>query len=345
MSAPLVELVRGDLVEAVHRGDIAVVDVAGTLVASVGETSTVAYWRSAAKPFQVMPAVSGGALARWDLGVEDVALMAGSHSGELIHVQRVGALLERMGCSADDLGCGIHPPLDAVSAAALNRTGAEPDVRHNNCSGNHAGMLALALQLGVDSAGYPSPDHPVQQEILRNVARFTGLATDQIALGVDGCEAPCYGISVYHMALAYARLMQPDGIEEPQSSAARTVRDAMLAKPYLVGGRGRFDTDLMDVAGGRVLAKGGAGGVECLGLAEGIGVAVKVADGTSGPSPARPGSVAAIEVLCQLGVLDPTAVEALGEHARPRLRTWSGHEVGHARPVFALSRPGGVGHE
>lgn len=336
MSEPLVEVVRGGLVEAVHRGDIAVVDSAGTVRASVGDTATMGYWRSAAKPFQAMPLLYGGAIFRWTLSPEDVALICGSHSGEPVHVERVRALLERIGCSAEDLSCGVHPPLDAEAAAALIRNGSEPDVLHNNCSGNHAGMLALAIQLRSHRAGYAAAEHPAQRKILRNVALFTGLDTDDIELGVDGCGAPCYGISVYHMALAYARLMTSDVVGEPQASAAAVVRDAMVAEPYLVGGRSRFDTDLMVAGRGRILAKGGAGGVECVGLAEGVGVAVKIEDGTSGPTAGRPGSVATIEVLRQLGVLDRGQIEALGEHARPRLRALSGRDVGHARPVFTL---------
>ncbi len=337
MSAPLVEVVRGGLVEALHRGDIAVVDAAGRLRASVGNPAAVSYWRSAAKPFQAMPLLYRGGISRWALAPEDVALICGSHSGEPVHVDRVSALLERFGCRTEDLSCGVHSPLDTERADALIRTGSEPNVLHNNCSGNHAGMLALAIQLGSDRAGYTAPEHPAQREILRNVALFTGLDTDEIELGVDGCGAPCYGISVHHMALAYARLMASGLVGEPHASAAAVVRDAMLAEPYLVGGRSRFDTDLIAAGRGRLLAKGGAGGVECVGLVEGVGVAVKVEDGTSGPSAGRPGSVATIEVLRQLGVLDRGQIEALGAHARPRLRALSGRDVGHVRPVFTLA--------
>lgn len=340
MSAPLVEVVRGGLVEAAHRGTIAVVDTNGTMSASVGDPETVTYWRSAAKPFQAMPAVYCGATARWGLAAEDLAVMTGSHNGEPVHVERVGAFLQRLGRCATDLSCGVHQPLDPESAAVLAKAGEEPNVLHNNCSGNHVGMLALAIQMQADIVGYELPDHPAQQEIVRNVATFTDLDVADILLGVDGCGAPCYGISLHRMALAYARLMRPEDLGEPVAVAARAVRDAMLAHPHLVAGRGRFDTDVMAIAGGRVLAKGGAAGVECLGLAEGIGVAVKVADGTSGPSAGRPGSVAAIEVLRELGVVDQTQVEALGDHAQPRLRTLTGREVGVARPVFTLERAG-----
>lgn len=336
MSAPLVDVVRGELIEARHRGDIAVVNATGALRAFVGEPSTVAYWRSAAKPFQAMPLLYEGAMSRWGLTPEDIATVCGSHSGEPVHVERVRALLERIGCSPEELSCGAHPPLDAQYAAALARTGSEPNVLDNNCSGNHAGMLALAIELGADRVGYAAPEHPAQREILRNVALFTGLDSDDIALGVDGCGAPCYGISLYRMALAYARLMTPEVVGEPQANAAGLVRDAMLAQPYLVGGRDRFDTDLIAAGRGRLLAKGGAGGVECVGLAEGVGIAIKVEDGTSGPSAGRPGSVVAIEVLRQLGALDAAQITALGEHASPRLRTWSGRDVGHARPVLTL---------
>lgn len=336
-SPPLVEVLRDGLVDERHRGTVALVDAAGVLHGSVGDpATTIGYWRSSAKPFQAMPVVSSGAAERWALGSEDLALISGSHSGEPIHTEAVAALLERIDCRSDDLACGVHPPLDAESAAALVRAGSRPSVLHNNCAGNHAGMLALAKQLGTDTAGYESPDHPAQREILENVSRFTTLPTDQIAVGVDGCGVPAYGISVYHMALAFARLVAPEDVAEPYASAAGAVRDAMLGHPYLVAGRERFDTELMRTGAGRLLAKGGAGGVQCVGIAGGLGLALKLEDGTTGPSPARPGSVAVIDALRQAGALDDAQVAALGEHARPVIRTLAARAVGVSRPVFAF---------
>lgn len=255
MSEVLVELLRGSLVDAVHRGDLAVVDSFGRLLAAVGDPDRVAYMRSSAKPFQSMPTVYGGAAARWSLEPEDLAILCGSHNGEPVHVARVRALLAKIGREVDDLACGVHPPLYEAAAAALVRQGLLPTPLHHNCSGLHSGMLAVALHLGRDSHGYQKPDHPVQQQILTNVARFAGAARDTIVVGTDGCDSPCHGVSLYHMAYAYARLMDPVDIAEPYAESAAVVRDAMTTHPHLVGGTGRFDTDLMTVSGGKVLAK------------------------------------------------------------------------------------------
>ncbi len=339
MSEPLVEVVRGPLVEAVHRGDLAVVDISGVLRASVGDPETkVSYLRSSAKPFQSMPLVYGGAAARWAFDAEDLAVCCASHNGEPVHTDRIASLLERIGVTPADLACGAHPPLYRDAAAALARDGVAPSALHSNCSGLHTGMLAQARQLGIDTRGYESPSHPVQQEVLANVSRFTGLAPADIAVGVDGCAAPCYGVSLYHMAFAYARLMDPRDLSEPYASAAGAIRAAMTGHPHLVAGTGRFDTAVMRLGKGLVVAKGGASGVQCVGIAGGVGVAVKIEDGAEGhASPARPTTVAAIEALRQLGALDDTQVAALGEHAHPIMRTVAGEAVGEARPAFTLA--------
>jgi len=335
MSEPLVEEVRGDLVEAIHRGDLAVVDFRGALVASVGDpVGKSAYWRSAAKPFQALPLIHSGAAARWNLSSSDLALIAGSHNGEQIHVDRAAAILDKIGCSPSDLACGTHPPLGTDAAADLQRRGVEPTVLHHNCSGNHIGMLALAGHLGADRSGYTAPDHPVQTAILEAVSEFTGLAASEVVIGIDGCGVPCFGTSIYHLAYAFARLMEPDGRSAGWAGAAHEMRSAMAAHPYLVAGRGRLDTELMQSAD--VIAKGGASGVQCVGLPGGLGIALKIEDGSMGPPPS-PGAVVTIAALQQLDMLDADQVVGLSAHGRPVLHTSAGQPVGEVRPAFELA--------
>lgn len=337
MSAPLVELTRNGVVEAIHRGDIAVVNADGELLASVGEpTEKITYWRSAAKPFQALPVIYTGAAERGTFSAEELALVAGSHNGEPVHVRHAAALLERAGCRIADLKCGIHPPLDARSAADLLRAGVEPTVLHNNCSGKHIGMLAVAAHLGVDAVGYRSVAHPVQQHILDCVCEFAGLPAEAVTIGVDGCGVPCFGTSVYRLAYAFARLMSPAGVVEPFRSAASVVTTAMARHPYLVAGRNRVDTDLMRVGQGNFVAKGGASGVQCVGVRGGIAVVVKIENGTDAPTPVRVGAVAALAALHQLGLLSDAHARALSDYVRPALRTVDGDAVGGARPQFQL---------
>ncbi len=336
MSVTLVEGTRGPLVETVHRGDLAVVDREGRLRCSAGDPRAKrAFVRSAAKPFQAMPIVYTGAFERWDFDDADLALFCASHNGEPVHTERVASVLARIGLGANDLRCGVHPPLDADTAKAMRAARQEPTALHSNCSGKHAGMLALALHLGADPDGYLDPGHPVQREILSSVARMAGTEPADIPLGNDGCGVPCFGLTVFEAALAFARLADPGELAEPYRGAAIRVRDAMRAHPYLVAGRGRFDTDLMTAGAGRFVAKGGASGVQGVGVVgDGTGVAVKIEDG--GSPPYSQAAVASIEALRQIGALDEAAAAAMAAHARPVIRNVVGREVGGARPVFTL---------
>lgn len=330
--APLLESTRGQLVEEVQRGHLAIVDSKGTLLASLGEPrAAVTYWRSSAKPFQTMTLVTSGAAASLGLESEDLAICSASHSGEAVHTARVAHVLALAGNEPEDLACGTHLPFDPDSAAALQRSGTKPNVLHSNCSGKHAGMLALAKHLGTSTEGYRRPDHPVQRLILETVCRFAGLEENELSIGVDGCGAPTFGLPVERMALAYARLMSPDDLPEADRHAAATVRSAMTAHPHLVAGTGRADTDLMRIAGGRILMKGGASGVVCAGVEGGVGIAVKLESGRENFT-----APVVIEALRSLGVLSAKEVNELGRHAHPPVRNIAGDIVGETRIAFTL---------
>ena len=332
----LLEITRGPLVEEVQRGHLAIVDSRGRMLASVGEpANAVTYWRSSAKPFQSMALVTSGAAAAFGFEPEDLAICSASHNGEEVHTARVAHVLALAGNEATDLACGTHPPLDRATATALVAGGGKPNVLHSNCSGKHAGMLALARHLGAPTEGYRAPDHPVQLLILATVCRFTGLRPEELVIGVDGCGAPTFGLSVERMALAFARLMGPDVLPEADQDAAATIRGAMTSHPHLVGGTGRVDTDLMRVAAGRVLMKGGASGVLCAGIEGGAGIAVKLESGPQQPGLASPIVIAALRAL---GALSDDDAAALESHARPPVRNVAGAIVGETRVAFELPR-------
>jgi len=332
--ALLLEITRGPLVEEVQRGHLAIADARGTALASLGDPDHErTYWRSSAKPFQSMALVTSGAAEAFGFAPEDLAVCSASHNGEEVHVSRVAHVLALAGNSPEDLRCGAHPPLDPASAAALQRAGVAPSALHSNCSGKHAGMLALAKHLGAPTQGYRRPDHPVQRLILETVCRFTGLRSDEVAIGVDGCGVPCFGISVTRMAIAFARVMRPDGLPLADQQAAAAVRGAMMSHPYLVGGAGRFDTDVMRVAGGRILVKGGASGVLCAGLESGVGVALKL---ESGPRHLGSGAPIILEALRALGAIGDAERSGLAAHAYPPVLNVAGDTVGETRIAFTL---------
>jgi len=317
-------------VEAVHDVHAAVVDAAGRLVVRTGDPDLVTFWRSAAKPFQALPLVEDGAADRFSFTSEELALVCASHSSEPGQVARVRELLGKIGCSERDLVCGPHPPLSERVAQDYATRGLRLTAVYSNCSGKHAGMLALARHHGWPTQFYTRPEHPVQQRCLREVARWTDVAAADIRTATDGCGVVCFGIPLRSMALAYARLAIADfGLRIADSKGARPIRNpqsaivqSMMRHPELLAGDGRPCTEMMRAHPGRVIVKVGAEGVYCAVLPrDGLGVAIKVADGHAVAS-----ALAMAAVLEQLG-LRPRPVSLA---ARPMVNT-RGETVGELR--------------
>jgi L-asparaginase II len=340
-SLPLVEVTRGALVEARHRGFIAVVDAGGELVASLGEVTVRTYFRSAAKPFQAIPVIASAAADHFRLTPRELAVMIGSHSGEAMHVEAVTSILSKAGLDETALQCGVHMPFDEAAAQMLQSEGSEPTALHNNCSGKHAGMLALARFSGAPIESYLDPEHPVQWQNRVAVARFADVPLAEIAIAVDGCSAPVFGLTLEAMARSYAQLVgcEHTDLDDDLRAAARRVVKAMTGHPEMIGGtRRRLDTDLMRVARGRLISKVGAEGVQLLGVLpnshypRGLGIAIKIEDGDT----RRARDPVVIETLRQLGLLDEGQLAPLARYARSTVRNHRRLEVGEVRPCFQL---------
>ncbi len=339
MSVPLVGVWRGQLLESLHRGDVVVSDPDGRVVAALGDPDKVTYWRSAAKPVQVLPLVAAGGMERFGFSDAELALMCASHSGEPYHVEAVRSILAKIGLSEAHLRCGAHPPLHEASARALWRAGQEPQPIHANCSGKHAGMLASAVLFGDDPQGYLDPDHPVQRRIRATVAQLAGLPPTELVLATDGCGVPVFGLPLRAMARAYARLARPDALPAPLDAAARRVVKAMQAHPEMVAGTGRFCTALNRVGRPYLFAKGGAEGVYCLGhLPSGLGLALKIEDGNG-----RATSPAVVEALDRLGWLASAQVAELASHHQPAVVNHAGDVVGRMAPLEVWEHLAGQG--
>ncbi|MGH9930797.1 MAG: asparaginase [Pyrinomonadaceae bacterium] len=340
---PLVEVTRGGITESRHRGHIVAVEPGGTITAYLGAPETVTYLRSSAKPHQAIPLVASGAADRYSFTEKELALACASHSGEPIHTEVAASMLKKIGLGPEALKCGVHEPFSPEVARQLREKGEEPNVLQNNCSGKHAGMLALALYLGAAPETYDQPTNPVQLAIAKTVAHFSGIAIEDIAVGTDGCGVPVFGITVKAMALMYARLVStpPEFDEQTRNAAARIV-SAMTAYPELIGGTsGRLDTEIMRAAPGRLVSKVGAEGVYTVGVLpckdwpSGLGLAIKIEDGDD--QRARPTVV--IESLRQLGVLANDSLEAVARYAFFPVRSRRGAVVGEVTPEFELNRP------
>src|SRR5215207_8894264 len=209
LAEPLVEVKRGSITESRHRGHVVAVEPDGTVVASLGLPQYVTFLRSYAKPFQALPLLISGAAEKFGFTDREVALACGSHNGEPIHTELAASMLRKIGLGPEALRCGAHEPYGAEAALELHSRGEQPNVLHNNCSGKHVGMLAVAIHLGAATENYDSPENPVQKAIADTMANFSGVAVTDMVVGVDGCAAPLFGITVKAMAVAYARLVSP----------------------------------------------------------------------------------------------------------------------------------------
>ena len=326
MSRVVVE--RAGLLESAHRVHVAVVDSEGRLSASVGDAERVVFHRSAAKPFQAVPLVDDEVAERFTLTTEELALCCASHSGEPEHEALARSILSKAGLDESDLECGPHLPLDRAAAEALLRAGGSPSSIHNNCSGKHAGMLALAVAHGWPTRGYIRRDHPVQVRMVAEMCRWTNLQEGEIGLGQDGCGVVSFATPLARLAGGFARLGGADG-------PPRQIVSAMCAHPFLVAGTGRFGTALGRAAGERLFGKTGAEGVFAVGATDGsFGMAVKVEDGGKRATP-----VAVLHVLDRLGVLDGIESESLNAFRRPNVTNTLGEDVGVIRADFRLERP------
>jgi len=340
---PVIELMRGGIVESIHYGAIAVADSSGALHAWWGDAEIVAFLRSSAKPFQALPLLESGAVDHYQLSFEQIAVICASHSGTDEHARAVTSIQEQVGISETDLMCGVHPPYHRQTARRLQEQGLEPAPNRHNCSGKHTGMLTLASFLGEPLADYIDPQHPVQVQIIQTFAEMCGLEPEAVLLGIDGCSAPVFAVPLIAAATAFARLMDPSALAPDRAEACRGVVTAMTSHPYMVAGPDRFDTRLMEVTAGRVLAKGGAEAYQGLGVRAGVispdapalGVAIKIADGDRA-NRARP--VVALSVLDDLGALSDEERKALGEFGPRELTNYRELTVGHIRTCFHLQR-------
>jgi len=327
---PLAEVTRGNFVESVHYGTVAVVDYTGKLLASAGNPELITFLRSSSKPIQVLPLLTRE-LPFW-LTAKEIALMCASHSGTVEHAETAAHILQKIGLDESYLSCGTHEPFDRSTALWLKQEGLEPSPLYNNCSGKHAGMLALAKVSGYPLTGYEKIEHPVQQEILKFIADFTEINPDDIKIGIDGCGVPVFAVPLKNGALAFAKLTRPNLFSGKLKEAVEKVVTSMNAYPLMVAGPGRFDTDLMGSFPGRFVSKIGAEAVQIVGvLDKGFAVAVKVADGNT-----RALGAITLEALRQLGVLKDEEVEKLAAHFRPVIKNHKKEIVGEIKANFSL---------
>jgi L-asparaginase II len=339
---PLVEVTRGNLVESVHFGAIAVCNPQGDLVAYAGNPELSTFLRSSSKPFQQLPLIEQGGVEKFNLTDQEISVMCASHSGTELHVNVVKAIQEKIHINETDLLCGVHAPTDKASARALQLNNQSPTPNHHNCSGKHTGFLAQAVLTQFSKEDYINPQHPVQQRVIQTFSEICHVDEKNIHLGIDGCSAPVFGIPLHNAAWAFASLADPQILSPGRAAACHKISQAMTSYPEMVAGFGKFDTRLMQVGNRKIISKGGAEGYHGIGLLPGaispgsqaLGITFKISDGDL---TGRASHLVAVEILRQLGVLDDNQIKALEEFYIQPVTNWRGLTVGQRRPCFQLT--------
>jgi L-asparaginase II len=321
MNNPIIaEVTRGSIVESRHRGAYVVCDAKGKILISAGDVSAPIYPRSAIKAFQCLPMIESGAADAFGLTDEEIALCCSSHNGEAEHVRVAKSILAKCQIEENCYECGAHYPSSKEATYELVRHGEKPQQIHNNCSGKHAGMLALAKQLGVDNREYVKLNHPVQKAIAHTIEKLCEVDLSQAPVGVDGCSVPTWAMPLHNMALGFAKLC--DETYAPYERIIRAARN----HPFMIAGTGRFDTRVMQAVP-RLFMKFGAEGVFCGSIPHaGLGFAVKCDDGA-----ARAVEVAMISVALKLDVWTPEERAKLVSFHHDTLKNWRKIEVGEVR--------------
>ena len=284
-----VQLLREGIVESTHKVHAVACDSRGRTLANAGDPEFGTFIRSSLKPFQALAVLATGTLDHFKLSDKDLAIICSSHQGNIEQVRQAFNILWRCDVEPGALQCPTPPGKNTPLA--------------HNCSGKHAGMLAVCKQQGWSLDGYVGRSHPLQKLIIKQVAEMIGMPADEFICAHDDCSAPTYFMQLNQMATLFAKLSSGDNLQ-----LERIVR-AMTHYPTLVSGPTGFDSQLMQLSQGDLVSKSGAEGVQCIGrVGDGMGIAIKVVDGSR-----RAKYAAAVYLLKQLGWIAPDVSEALEE--------------------------------
>ena len=275
----LVEVYRANVLESFHRGAICVVNENNEIIFSKGNVEQICYPRSAMKFIQVLPLIVLGGIEKFGFTLQEIAIMCGSHNAEKEHLTVVESILSKIGLHKNDLYCGPQYPSSKRDSDQLIRDNKKPEHIHNNCSGKHAGMLALCQLINAPIHDYINPDHAIQQLILEYVEKIYEYPKEKMVTALDGCSAPIYSIPVLNQSIAFKNLVS-NHYEEKLTNACKIVMEAVSKYPFMVAGSKRYCTDMMQITAPQIIGKTGAEGIFCMSLPEQkLGVCIKIDDG------------------------------------------------------------------
>lgn len=333
MSERVIEVTRGKVVETIHRGDVAIVDLNKQVLAHVGDSEKFTYLRSAAKPIQALEIVLSGAFEHYQFSLEELAITCASHYAEPRHLEVTRNILKKIGLDSQSLLCGNAHSINYDIAIQQALKGEKAQALFSDCSGKHSGMLAICQQKGYPIDSYLDSEHPMQKKMKQNIAVICDFPEEKIEIGIDGCSVPVFAISLSAMAFGFARMANPLSLPNKYQYAANLVFDAMTSHPFMVAGTGGFCTELMKHTHRRLIGKIGAEGVYCVGIKEEkIGIAVKIENGNLKMLPPM-----VMEIFKQMNLLSKDEFEALKSFHKPKNKNQNQWCVGEITPCFQLT--------
>lgn len=328
MNPVLVNRWRGNAIESRHRGSVAVVEASGRVIAALGDVQRAVFPRSAIKFLQAIPFVECGALETFDLDDRHIALACASHNGEPIHSGLVSEWLERIECTQEDLECGATLPMHQPTQFELLAEGRGPQRIHHNCSGKHLGFMSTCRHLGEPLSNYRLYNHAAQQRWFSVLESVSNTRVAQLPWGYDGCAVPTLAIPLQRIALAMARFGDVSRFEGERRTAVERIHAALSNSPYMVAGKERLCTSLMERLAPHIMVKVGAEGVYTALIPEhGLGIALKIDDGHDAAA-----RVALGAVLQSLGLLPEDDIKALADYLRPSITNSRGEIIGRIEP-------------
>ncbi len=335
---PLIETTRGNTVESIHYGSVAIAFNGRKKVISIGDSKHPFFLRSSAKPFQALAFIERGGGNQFSLSPREIAIICASHSGTDSHVDVLSRLQKKIGITEDMLQYGVHPPFHEKTALRMLKNDEPLHPNRHTCSGKHTGMLAFAKMIGAPFETYLEYTHPVQKHILNTFSEMCEVPVDSIHLGMDGCSAPVFAVPLANAAAAFVKLCQPVDLPPERANACRTITTAMAAYPDMVAGPDRFDTAVMKTAKGKIITKIGAEGYQGIGVMPdacryfkgSIGITSKISDGDLD---LRAGSVVSLAILERLKVLSEQDLAKLKEYYIRPIKNWRGINIGEIRPT------------
>ena len=312
-------IIRGKEVESNHTVYAVVIDENKKIIFSVGNPEYITCIRSSLKPFQASTLIKYKGHKKFNLTSEELSLVCASHSAEKTHTDTVLSILKKINCNINDLECGPHPAYDLHTRHMMLKQNIPFSSLHNNCSGKHVGMLALAKTLNIDYRGYINSNHIIQKKIFSNILQYAGTQPHNIS--IDGCSVPTPFYSLYTIAQMYLQLINN------QSTELKILYDSMIQYPHMVAGQNRFDTDFMFATNANGVSKGGGEAIQGLAMKTKkygmISMALKV---LSGSHLVR--DVAIMKVLNHLNCLSDKENKLLEKYIEKPINNHNGLQTG-----------------